>query len=102
MQHASGKAISKAEMINLLPAQMQVMDFISELRTDLVIIANVSNPTDLNEVKETAKNMKSASLIIIAVVTNPAVTKVKKLNKSSDFRIKNRIEGIKIYTLRGL
>ncbi len=69
-------------MGNLLPAQMQVMDFVAGLRPELAIITNGSNPADFNEVKETAKNVKSVSLINkngIAVVTNPAVAKVKEL-----------------------
>src|SRR6266498_5258051 len=69
------KAISKAEIGNLLPAQMQVMDFIAELQPELAIITNGSNPADLDKAKETAKNVESASLInknVIAAATNPA------------------------------
>ena len=76
------KAISKAEMRNLLPAQMQVMDFIAGLRSELAIITNGSNPADLDEAKETSKNVKSASLInknVIATAMNPAVAEVKEL-----------------------
>src|SRR6266508_6040639 len=76
------KAINKAEMGNLLPAQMQVMDFIAGLRPELAIITNGSNPADLDKVKETAKNIESASLInknVIAAVTNPTAAEVKKL-----------------------
>ncbi len=57
------KAISKAEMGNLLPVQMQVMDFIARLRSELAIITNGFNPADLDEVEEIAKNVESASLI---------------------------------------
>src|SRR6266542_192187 len=76
------KAISKAEMENLLPAQMQVMDFVAGLRSKLAIITNNSNLADLNEAEETAKNIESASLInknVISATTNPAIVKVKEL-----------------------
>src|SRR6266498_5341852 len=76
------KAISKAEMENLLPAQMQVMDFVAGLRPELVIITNGSNPVDLDKAEETAKNVESASLInknVIAAATNPATAEVKEL-----------------------
>ena len=59
------KVISKAEMGNLLPAQMQVMDFVAGLQPELAIITNGSNPADLNEAEEIAKNVESASLIIV-------------------------------------
>src|SRR6266540_3150617 len=75
------KAISKAEMENLLPAQMQVMDFVAKLRLELAIITNSSNPADLDETEEMAKNIESASLInknVIAVATNPATVEVKE------------------------
>src|SRR6266542_4210980 len=75
------KAINKAEMGNLLPAQMQVMDFVAGLRPELAIITNESNLADLDEVEEMAKNVESASLInknVIAVVTN-LTAKVKEL-----------------------
>ncbi len=61
---------------------MQVIDFIVGLRMDLIIITNRLNLTDLNEVEETVKNVKNASLInknIMAVVTSPAIAEVKKL-----------------------
>ena len=76
------KVISKAKIGNLLPAQMQVMDFVTELWSELAIITNGSNPADLDEAEKTAKNIESASLInknVIAVTTNPAVTEVKEL-----------------------
>src|SRR6266540_2453003 len=76
------KAISKAEMENLLPAQMQVMDFVAGLRPELAIITNGSNLADLDEVEKTAKNVESASLInknVIEAATNPATAEVKEL-----------------------
>src|SRR6266498_2253716 len=76
------KAINKAEMGNLLSAQMQVMDFVAELRLELAIITNSSNPADLNKAEETAKNVESASLInknVIVAATNPATAEVKEL-----------------------
>src|SRR6266542_3382490 len=76
------KAISKAKMRNLLPAQMQVIDFVAGLRPELAIITNGSNPVDLDEAEETAKNVESASLInknVIAAATNPVTEEVKEL-----------------------
>jgi len=76
------KVISKAKMSNLLPAQMQVMDFVAGLRPELAIITNSSNLADLDEAEKTAKNVESASLInknVIAAATNPAVAEVKEL-----------------------
>ncbi len=76
------KAINKAEIGNLLPAQMQVMDFIAGLWSKLAIIINSSNPANLDEAEEIAKNVKSASLInknVIAAATNPIVVEVKEL-----------------------
>ncbi len=61
---------------------MQVIDFVAGLRSELAIITNSSNLADLDEVEETAKNVKSASLInknVIAAATNPTVAEVKKL-----------------------
>ncbi len=58
------KEINKAEMSNLLPAQMQVMDFVAELRLELAIITNGSNSADLNKAEETAKNVKMPALLI--------------------------------------
>src|SRR6266498_4024358 len=75
------KAISKAEMGNLLLTQMQVMDFIAGLQPELAIITNGSNPADLDKAEETAKNVESASLInknVIAAATNLTV-EVKEL-----------------------
>ncbi len=76
------KVISKTEMDNLLPAQMQVMDFVVGLRSELAIITNSSNLTNLDKVEEIAKNIESTSLInknVIAAATNPTVAEVKKL-----------------------
>ena len=88
------KAISKAEMGNILPAQMQVMDFVAGLRPELAIITNDSNPADLDEAEEIAKNVESASLInknVIAVTTNPAVAEVKEL-KAQILKLKAEIK----------
>src|SRR6266540_1104698 len=90
------KAISKAEMGNLLPAQMQVMDFIAGLRPKLAIITNGSNPADLDEAEETAKNVENASLInknVIAAATNPT-TEVKEL-KAQILKLKAEIKEAK-------
>ena len=76
------KAISKAKIVNLLFAQMQVIDFVARLQPELAIITNGSNLADLDKVKEIAKNIKSVSLInknIMIAVLNPAVAKVKEL-----------------------
>src|SRR6266496_3238806 len=91
------KAISKAEMGNLLPAQMQVMDFVAGLRPELAIITNSSNPADLDEAEEMAKNVKSASLInknVIAVATNPSTAEVKEL-KAQILELKAEIKEAK-------
>ncbi len=91
------KAISKAEMGNLLPAQMQVMDFVAGLRSELAIITNSSNSTDFDEVEETAKNVKSTSFInknVIAATTNPAVAEVKEL-KAQILELKAKIKEAK-------
>src|SRR6266542_4005657 len=69
-------------MGNLLPAQMQVMDFVAGLRSELAIITNGSNLADLDEMEEIAKNVESASLInknVIAIATNPMTAEVKEL-----------------------
>ncbi len=90
------KAISKAEMGNLLPAQMQVMDFIAGLWPELAIITNGSNPADLDEAEETAKNVESASLInknVIAAATNPTA-EVKEL-KAQILELKAEIKEVK-------
>src|SRR6266540_1402784 len=91
------KAISKAEMGNLLSAQMQVMDFVAGLRPELAIITNGSNPADLDEVEKTAKNVESASLInknVIAAATNPSTAEVKKL-KAQILKLKAEIKEAK-------
>src|SRR6266542_1567755 len=95
------KAISKAKMRNLLPAQMQVMDFVAGLRPELAIITNGSNPADLDEAEETAKNVESASLInknVIAAATNPFTAEVKEL-KAQILELKAEIKEEK-YTPR--
>ncbi len=91
------KAISKAEMGNLLLAQMQVMDFVAWLQPELAIITNDSNPADLDEAEETAKNVKNASLInknVIAAATNPNTAKVKEL-KAQILELKAEIKEAK-------
>src|SRR6266498_5057716 len=91
------KAISKAEMGNLLPAQMQVMDFVAGLRPELAIITNGSNPADLDKAEEIAKNVKSASLInknVIAATTNPATAEMKEL-KAQILELKAEIKEAK-------
>ncbi len=91
------KVISKAEMGNLLSAQMQVMDFIAGLWLKLAIITNSSNSADLDEAEETAKNIESASLInknVIVNVINSAVVKVKEL-KAQILELKAEIKEAK-------
>src|SRR6266498_1384264 len=91
------KAISKAKIGNLLLTQMQVMDFVAGLRSELVIITNGSNPADLNKVEETAKNIESISLInknVIAAATNPTTAKVKEL-KAQILELKAEIKKAK-------
>src|SRR6266498_4297792 len=91
------KAINKVEMGNLLPVQMQVMDFIARLRSELAIITNSSNPANLDEAEETVKNVESASLInknVIAAATNPAVAEVKEL-KAQILELKAEIKEAK-------
>src|SRR6266542_32662 len=90
------KAINKAEMRNLLPVQMQVMDFVAGLWPELAIITNGFNPADLDEAEETAKNVKSASLInknVIAAATNPTA-EVKEL-KAQILELKAEIKEAK-------
>ena len=90
------KAISKVEMENLLPTQMQVMDFVAGLRPELAIITNSSNLANLDEAEETAKNVKSASLInknVIAATANPAA-EVKEL-KAQILELKTEIKEAK-------
>jgi len=84
-------------MGNLLPAQMQVMDFVAGLQPELAIITNNSNPVDLDEAEETAKNVESASLInknVIATATNSAIAKVKEL-KAQILELKAEIKEAK-------
>ena len=91
------KAISKAEIGNLLPAQMQVMDFVAGLRLELAIITNSSNPADLDEAEKTAKNVESASLInknVIAAARNPSTAEVKEL-KAQILELKAEIKEAK-------
>src|SRR6266498_3701053 len=91
------KAISKAEMRNLLPVQIQVMDFVAGLRSKLAIITNGSNPADLDEAEETAKNVESASLInknVIAAATNLSTAEVKEL-KAQILKLKAEIKEVK-------
>ena len=91
------KAISKAEMGNLLPNQMQVMDFVAGLRPELAIITNGSNPADLDEAEETAKNVESASFInknVIAAATNPVTAEIKEL-KAQILELKAEIKEAK-------
>ncbi len=91
------KVINKVGMGNLLPTQMQVMDFIAELRSELAIITNGSNPADLDKAEETAKNVENASLInknVIAAAMNPAVIEVKEL-KAQILELKAEIKEAK-------
>src|SRR6266542_2687070 len=76
------KTISKAKIGNLLPAQMQVMDFVAGLRPELAIITNSFNPADLDEAEKIVKNVESTSLINkngIAATTNAVTAEVKEL-----------------------
>jgi len=91
------KAINKAEIGNLLSAQMQVMDFVVGLRPELAIITNSSNSADLDKVEETVKNVENTSLInknVIAATTNPAIAKVKEL-KAQILKLKAEIKEAK-------
>ena len=91
------KVISKAKIGNLLPAQMQVIDFVTGLQSELAIITNRSNLTDLDEAEKTTKNVESASLInknVIAAVTNSAVAEVKEL-KAQILELKAEIKEAK-------
>src|SRR6266540_521732 len=95
------KAISKAEIGNLLPTQMQVMDFVTRLRPELAIITNGFTQADLDEEEKTAKNVESASLInknVIAAATSPATAEVKEL-KAQILKLKAEIKEAK-YVLR--
>src|SRR6266542_1944098 len=91
------KAINKAKMRNLLPAQMQVMDFVAGLRSELAIITNSSNPADFNEAEKTAKNVESASLInknVIATAINSVTAEVKEF-KVQILELKAEIKELK-------
>src|SRR6266540_2398605 len=91
------KAINKVEIGNLLPAQMQVMDFVAGLRPELAIITNSFNPADLDEAEKTAKNVESVTLInknVIAAATNPATAEVKEL-KAQILELKAEIKEAK-------
>ncbi len=91
------KAISKAEISNLLPTQIQVMDFVAGLRSELAIITNSSNLADFDEIKKIVKNVENASLInknVIAAATSPAVAEVKKL-KAQILELKVKIKEAK-------
>src|SRR6266498_904667 len=84
-------------MGNLLPAQMQVMDFVAGLRSELAIITNGSNLADLDEAEEIAKNVESTSLInknVIAVAINPRTAEVKEL-KAQILKLKAEIKEAK-------
>src|SRR6266540_2414253 len=76
---------------------MQVMDFIARLQPELAIITNGSNPANLDEAEETAKNVESASLInknVIAAATNPVTAEVKEL-KAQILELKAEIKEVK-------
>ncbi len=91
------KAINKVEIRNLLLAQMQVMDFVAGLWSELAIITNSSNLADLDEVEKIAKNVENASLInknVIAATTNPAIAEVKEL-KAQILELKAEIKKAK-------
>ncbi len=84
-------------MDNLLPVQMQVMDFVAGLRSELTIITNSSNSADPDKIEKIAKNIESASLInknVIAAVINPAVVEVKEL-KAQILKLKAKIKEAK-------
>ncbi len=84
-------------MANLFFLQMQVIDFIAKLRTELAIITNESNLIDLDKAEEMAKNIENASLInknVIVAATNPAVAKIKKL-KAQILKLKAEIRKLK-------
>jgi len=74
---------------------------VARLQPELAIITNGSNPADLDEVEETAKNIESASLInknVIVTATNPAVVEVKEF-KAQILELKTEIKEAK-YVLR--
>ena len=73
------------------------MDFVARLQPELAIITNGSNPADLDEAEETAKNIESASLInknVIVAATNPATAEVKEL-KAQILELKAEIKEAK-------
>ncbi len=71
------------EYRNICQGPTEIVDaYAAGLWSELAIITNGSNLTDLNKVEKTAKNVKSASLInknMIAAVINFAVAEVKEL-----------------------
>jgi len=76
---------------------MQVMDFVAGLQPELAIITNGSNPANLDEAKETAKNVESASLInknVLAAVINSNIAEVKEL-KAQILELKAEIKEAK-------
>ncbi len=87
------KIISKAEIVNLLSAQMQIMDFIAGLQIDLAIITNGSNLIDLDKAEKMAKNVKSASFINknVMVSSNKSSSDGSKGAKSLNFEIKSKV-----------
>ncbi len=63
----------------------------------VAIITNGSNPADLDEAEEIAKNVENASLInknMIAAATNPAIAEVKEL-KAQILELKAEIKKAK-------
>ncbi len=91
------KAISKAEIDNLLSVQMQVMDFVAGLQLELAIITNSSNLINFDKAEEIAKNIESASLInknVIAATINPAIAEIKEL-KAQILELKAEIKEAK-------
>src|SRR6266498_1918401 len=76
---------------------MQVMDFVAGLRSELAIITNGSNSTDLDEAEEIAKNVESASLInknVIAATTSFVAAEVKEL-KAQILELKAEMKEVK-------
>ncbi len=72
------------------------MDFVARLQPELAIITNGSNPADLDEAEETAKNIESASLINKNVIAaaNPITAEVKEL-KAQILELKAEIKEAK-------
>ena len=88
------KAINKTEIGNLLPAQVQVMDFVAGLWPELALITNSISLADIGEAEEMVKNVESVSLInknVIAAVFNPAIAEVKEL-KAQILKLKAEIK----------